>query len=120
MKSKSHMQNQKKKLKTKNNSKISIRKAELKDFDQILKLNEDHFIYEEVFTDTYKRKWAFKNQGKEYFATRLVNSNAIALVAEDQKKLVGYLMGFVDTYKTRAINPIAELETLFIVEKYRN
>lgn len=99
---------------------MNIRKATINDFEEILKLNKELFLYEKKFTDTFNEEWAYSNQGKEYFAKRIVNSNSIFLLLEDQGELKGYILGFIDTYVVRKISPIAEIENLFIKESKRN
>jgi len=96
-----------------------IRKAQLDDFNQIIALNQKHFIYEEKFTSTYNRSWPYLNSGREYFARRLVNDTAINLVLEDNNTIEGYLIGFISYSDARTVNPIAEIETLFFTENFR-
>ncbi len=98
----------------------SIRQGTLIDFDQIIALSKELFLYEKKFTDTYNENWPYHNQGKEYYAKRMVNDKSIFYVVEDESKIVGFLLGYIENYPVRTINPIAELENIFVIESYRN
>ena len=98
---------------------MEIRKATFNDFEKILSLNKDLFLFEKKFTDTFNEDWSYTNQGKEYFARKIANSNSIFFVAEIDENIVGYILGYIDSYPVRNINPIVMLDNLFISENYR-
>lgn len=99
---------------------MKIRKATLNDFEKITELNHKLFVYEKKYSPVFNENWPFHNQGKEYFAKRLVNDNAITLVAEEHDEIVGYLVAFIDTFVVRNDNPLAELENIFVQTEHRN
>lgn len=98
---------------------ISIRKASKEDLDIILELNKNLFSYETQFNREYNQEWTYSDIGKSYFQKRIENDASIVLLAEVDKKVVGYLVAFIDSYPFRSVNPIAEIENMFIEEKYR-
>jgi GNAT superfamily N-acetyltransferase len=95
-----------------------IRRAQAKDLQKILELNQKLFTYEIRYGDTYNQNWTYSEKGKSYFANRL--KNGILLIAEENKEIVGYLCAYTSPYSFRSINPITELENMFVLEEYRN
>lgn len=97
---------------------MKIRKASLKDLEQIKKLNQELFYHDYNFDNTLDLKWPDKN--KEYYKKRITDKNSIALVAENEKNIVGYLFGAItEAQEYRNIKKIAELENMFIVKEHR-
>jgi len=97
---------------------IKIRKATLKDLEEIKKLNQELFNYDFKFDKTLDLEWPSKN--KDYYKKRITGKDSITLIAEDEKKIVGYLIGvIVEGEGYRNIKKIAELENMFISENYR-
>ncbi len=95
----------------------SIRKASIKDLEDILRLNKALFDSETVFNDEYNLNWTYSKFGRDYFE-RMINSG-IAIVAEIDKKVVGYLVASIHIFSFRKDNPIAELGNMYVEEKYR-
>jgi diamine N-acetyltransferase len=98
---------------------ISIRKATIKDLEQILALNKALFDYEEEFNSEYNLGWTYSEKGKEYFKDRIENNSSIVLVGEDENKIIGYILTFIKNHSIRSINPIAEVENMFIDKDFR-
>lgn len=97
---------------------MKIRKAVIEDLKKIIELNRELFHYDLNFDKTLDTKWPDKN--KEYFKERITGKNSIALVAEDGKKIIGYLLGAIRKAEGyRSIKKIAELENMFVVEEHR-
>jgi ribosomal protein S18 acetylase RimI-like enzyme len=99
--------------------KIGVRKAKLADFDDILKLNQALFDYEEQFNHEYNLNWPYEKAGRSYFKKRFKNKKSLIFVAEDKSKVIGYILAFIDIYSYRRINPICEIENMFIEKEYR-
>jgi ribosomal protein S18 acetylase RimI-like enzyme len=97
-----------------------IRKATINDLNSILSLNKDLFIYERRFGKTYNLKWTYSKTGKEYFLHRLKSKKAVVLIALDKKNIVGYIIIYLDIYPFRSINPIGEIENMYVKKGYRN
>ncbi len=97
--------------------KTVTRNANRVDLERVLKLNKRLFEYERKFDRTYNLNWTYSPRGRTYFAGRL--ENGIIIVAEVNKSVIGYLCAFIDNYSFRSTNPIAEIENMFIEEKYR-
>jgi ribosomal protein S18 acetylase RimI-like enzyme len=72
---------------------ISIRRAKIKDLDDILRLNFDLFKNEyDNYDDTLNLKWT-NSHGKEFFKSKIGKISGFAEVAEVNGKVVGYLCG---------------------------
>lgn len=97
---------------------MKIRKAKREDFERLLELNQKLFLYEKQFGNTYDEEWPYSEKGRVYFASRI--ENGIVLVAEINKRIVGYVCSYIDSYSFRLINPVAEIENLFVEEGFRN
>ncbi len=100
---------------------FSIRPAQPDDFTVIQALNHLLFLYEKQFTSTYNIWWMYQEKGINYFLNRLLNqdSHSIFLVAEQGGEVIGYLTGHVSNISYRAVNPIAELENMFVLPEHR-
>lgn len=99
---------------------IKIRNAAITDLEAILKLNKALFNYEEKFNSEYNLEWTYSEKGQAYFKKRIENDLSIVLVAEAETKIVGYLLIFIDSHSIRKINPIAEIENMFVSDEYRD
>ena len=97
-----------------------IRKARLDDLDDILSLNKNLFKFERRFGKTYNLKWTYSKTGRKYFIHRLKSKKAVVVVAEDYEEIVGYILIYIDTYSFRSINPIAEIENMYVKKDFRN
>lgn len=100
--------------------KVIIRKAKASDLESILALNKKLFLHEEQFNHKYNLDWTYSDTGRNYFQGRLANKNSIIFIAEDNGVAVGYILCFTDSFPYRAINPICEIENMFIEESHRS
>lgn len=96
--------------------KIKIRKASQSD-SKILnsfltKLIQDEKKYDVNINENCVVTYLYEN-------LILSDSNCI-LVAECENKIVGYLYGYIKENSDAYINPIAQLEAMFVEEEYRN
>jgi len=99
--------------------KILVKKAQLKDLGEIVKLNQELFYNDYLFDKTLNTKWPLKNKG--YYKKSLVSKDKVAFVALSEGKIIGYLIASIQKVETfRLIKKIAELENMFILEKFRN
>ncbi len=98
---------------------VKIREATEKDLTKILELNHKLFLFEKSFAPYYNSEWPFK-EGKSYFKKRIKNKEeGIVLVCEVKNKVVGYIAGYIDEYSFRTLNPIAEVENMYVEENFR-
>ncbi len=67
----------------------------------------------------YNLDWTYSEAGLKYFQKRVTSDSAIVLVAEVEGNVVGYILAFINSYTFRKVNPIAEVENMFIDEEYR-
>lgn len=99
--------------------KIIIRKAILEDLHTIQQLNYELFLLEtEKFDDTLIIDWALSTYGEEYFKTAIKND--IVLVSIIDNKIVGYIVGSLNTEGTYNNIKQAELNNMYVCEEYRS
>ena len=79
--------------------KRTIRKAHIEDLQQIQNLNKLLFELEfENYDSTLDTTWPVSNEGIDYFKNAIEND--ITIVATDENKIVGYLIGSLNTQNT--------------------
>ncbi len=98
---------------------VLIRPATTDDLQVVQSFNKQLFEFEHRFNGSYNLEWAYSENGKNYFLTRINTDSGIVTVAEQNSECVGYICGFLDTYSFRTANPIAEIENMFVLEGYR-
>lgn len=98
---------------------MQIRKATEGDINIIKKLNKDLFDFEEIYGHEYNLNWTYEEAGEKYFKQRFEDGNSIIFAAEDGGAIIGYVIAFVSNYTYRRVNPICEIENMFVEEKYR-
>ena len=100
--------------------KIEIRKASVRDLDDILRLNLELFKKERRGYDKLlDMNWTY-GEGKKYFQRRITRKNGFVVVAEHKGKFVGYLCGGISKMESYRIQKKhAELENMFIEKKFR-
>ena len=100
------------------NNNITIRKAENKDLEAIQNLNKLLFDLEyENYDSTLDTTWPASNEGTDYFKNAIEND--ITIVATDENKVVGYLIGSLNTQNTYNKFKQAELDNMCILKDYR-
>lgn len=100
------------------NNKIVIRKAEKKDLEEIQNLNKLLFDLEyKNYDSTLDTTWPVSNEGTDYFENAIEND--ITIVATNENKVVGYLIGSLNTQNTYNKYKQAELDNMCILEEYR-
>lgn len=66
-------------------------------------------------------KWTHSEDGKKYFKDRITRSDSCALVAELNKKILGYLVGAIQEGKDYRVKAkYAELENMLVLKDFRN
>lgn len=97
----------------------TIRKATIKDLGSISKLNKELFEYEIKYGDEYSQDWTYSEGAQSYFKRRIESERGIALVAEVDGEVVGYMLSFIAEYPYRLSTMIAEIENTFVKEEFR-
>lgn len=101
--------------------KILIRKANIKDLKDILRLNFELFKKEyREFDKSLSLNWTYSRIGKEYFKDRIVKNDGFAEVAENKGRIIGYIVGGLSkglSFRRKA--QYAELENMLIEKKFR-
>lgn len=97
---------------------ITIRKAIIKDLEEIKKLNQELFYDSEKFEKTLNLNWPSKN--KNYFKKAIIDKDKSAFVAVSDKKIIGYLICVIQKVESyRTLSSIAELENMLVEEEFR-
>ena len=97
---------------------ILIRKAELEDLVEIQNLNRILFELEyKNFDETLDISWPISKEGTNYFKNSILNN--ITLVAVINNKIIGYLVGSLNTQYSYNKTIQAELDNMCILEEYR-
>lgn len=99
---------------------IKIRKADIKDLKDILRLNFNLFKKEyKQYDRSLNLKWTYNN-GKRYFSDRILNKDGFVEVVEVKDKIVGYLCGEISERKFyRKKAKYAELENMLVESNFR-
>ena len=97
---------------------LIIRNATINDLLNIQKLNKILFELEyNNFDSTLDINWPMSNEGKNYFENAINNNVVLVAVLDD--KIVGYLVGSLNTEYSYNKNIQAELDNMCILEEYR-
>lgn len=97
---------------------LTIRLASHQDLPEITRLNQELFNYEQQFDTSYNLNWPSSEAGQKYFQDSL--KEGIILIAQNQdSQIVAYLCGNWDTYSFRTVNPIFEIENMFVQKNYQ-
>lgn len=101
--------------------KIKIINAKITDLRQIKKLNLLLFELEyKNFDNTLNCNWTFGKVGTKYYQDRILKDNGCVLVARNNRKIVGYLAGFVfQKNPCRNVKKFSELENMYVLKEYR-
>jgi len=99
---------------------VVIRKAEMKDLENIRKLNQELFVYEnENFDKTIDVDSLFSNAHEKRFVDNIKND--FVIVAVEKGIIVGYLVGKISKAESyRNIGKIIELDSMLVHEKFRS
>ena len=102
---------------------FEIRKANIKDLEHILRLNQKLFNEEfKKFDKTLNLNWTYSKKAKKYFRDRIVGRNGFMEIVANKGKIIGYLCGGISEqlfyfYRQKAKH--AELENMLIDKKFR-
>ena len=105
---------------------IAVRKATDADFSDIQSLNAELFKFENSLNvsghvDTRNLKWPYSDWAVNYFHDAAKGqNNQQAFVANEGKRVIGYLIASLYTKNWMAINPIAEIDNMFVLSEYRH
>lgn len=103
---------------------ICIRKATQNDFSSIIEMPIKLATHlSKSYDPTVKPDWFLSNDAKEFYLEFLTDKTKCIYVAEEEKKIIGFIVGelFDKTeYWYRKINCFAELDELYVDEEYRS
>jgi len=101
-------------------SQINIRPANIDEVKILQNLNDEVFIDNHKYDSDLKIDWAqSENGGKKYFTELLNNPSSICLVAEVDKKIVGYIVASPKEISYRNSKYI-EIENMGVIPEYRS
>jgi len=100
---------------------VKIQKATINNLKDIQELNLALFKKEYgEFDNTLNCNWPFSKKGEEYFKNKITERGSCAFVAIKGNIIVGYLVGGLQRGEAyRTVLNFAELENMFVLEKYR-
>lgn len=97
---------------------VIIKRATIENLEDIQKLNNNLFELEyKNFDPSLKVGWPFEDEGTEYFKDML--NNEVVYIAVIDNKIIGYLAGSINVESSYVTKTLAELDNMFILEKYR-
>jgi len=100
---------------------VKIRRADIRDLGEILRLNFDLFKKEhEEYDESLNLRWTH-NDGERYFSDRILKENGFVEIAEFKNKIIGYLCGGIserEFYRRKA--KYAELENMLVENSFRD
>ncbi len=94
---------------------INIREGRLSDLADITRLERDLTSFDRAFDPTLNPDWPMSRAGREFYEARLSRAEGVALVAEAEGRVVGYLLGCLGEaaqYSTPELT--AEIECLYV------
>ncbi len=97
-----------------------IRRANIEDFRDILRLNSDLFKKEyREYDKSLDLGWTYKD-GKKYFKDRIIKKSGFVEIAEAKGKIIGYLCGGISERKLyHKKEKYTELENMLIKNRFR-
>lgn len=98
---------------------VIIRKALKKDLKSVMELNTALFQLEIKLGNEVDINWTYSKDGRKYFLERLSQEKAIFLVAEINKKIVGYVIAFIEKYLHKKPKTIVEIENMYVLPKFQ-
>lgn len=97
---------------------VIIRKATIKDLENIQNLNKKLFIREfEKYNKLLNIEWTFGEKGTKYFSDLIQND--FVYIAEGDNKFIGYLAGSIHNRNVCFTEQFAEIENMYIERDYR-
>ncbi|NMB56540.1 GNAT family N-acetyltransferase [Candidatus Beckwithbacteria bacterium] len=101
--------------------KISIRKADLSDWEMIQELNNEVFIADAEYDPYLDLDWPFPESGISYYKDKIKDPKTCCLIAEDKanNQPIGYLFASEVSYPYRKLK-IIELENMGVTSNYRS
>lgn len=100
---------------------FNIRKANIKDLKEILRLNLELFNKEHrEFGKNINLKWTHSKAGRKHFKEKITEKDGFVEVVETNGKVIGYLCGGISkklSFGKKA--KYAELQSIFLEKKFR-
>lgn len=98
---------------------IQISKATSEDVNELIDLNYKLFLHD-LPSDKYLFKdWPYSESGKSYFNKAVSDEKYCALVAKENDKVIGYLIGYIWNHWNSRPILIAEIDNMLVLDEYR-
>lgn len=101
---------------------INIKPAKIENLKDLQNLNlllRKNLIAE--FNHALNLEWSIKKCGEEFFNNAISDENACAFIAEDDSKIIGYLVGSTcEEDLSRTFPQAAEIDSFFVSEKFQS
>lgn len=91
----------------------------LTDIAEVTRLNKALFAFEEQFGQEYYLDWPETQYAQDYFKKSIEDKDHSCFIAEVEGKAVGYVIVSSVTNLYRAVNPICEIDNMYVEEAYR-
>lgn len=98
---------------------MNIRIARKEEVKILQNLNDEVFIDNHKYDIDLKMDWAQSVTGRKYFTKVLNNSQAICLIAEEDRKVMGYLVAAPKEFGYR-LSKYIEIENMGVSPNYRS
>lgn len=98
---------------------IQITKATQDDVKDLIDLNYELFLHDLPYDKHLFKNWPYSESGKEYFSKSVVDEKYCALVAKDESKTVGYLVGYIWNHWDSRPVKTAEIDNMLVLDEYR-
>lgn len=98
---------------------IKIRRAKISDVPVICTLSQTLFEHERQFTEEFNMEWSHGFAGKKFFTKAVKSRASYILLAEYEKKVIGYILIKLERVSWRAYNPMADVTNLCVDPMYR-
>ena len=101
--------------------KIKYRRALFSERDDLLALNQQGFEYDLPSDSTLNMNWTSTKEAQDYFDDRISSDDKVAIVAEVDQTLIGFIVGAVLKHDLcRTTKKMAEVDIMFVAESYRH
>lgn len=99
---------------------LIIRKATVNDLEDILLLSDGLTLADLPYDKEVDVNWAHTEIGRKFYEDKINEVNGVCMVAEFNKKLVGYMVAWKKDVASYRKVTVAELGNIFVKEEYRS
>ncbi len=94
---------------------LNIREGQPSDLAEITRFDQQLMVFDQTFDPTLNLSWPLSQGGQEFYKARLSRAEGIAWIAEDEGRMVGYLLGCLNQSAEYSRPEVtAEIECLYV------